>query len=84
VRHWDKWIDGKRTQLFAADIQHGDKVSDWSLGNVRNLLNGTTLAIPPPPNGGAADWSVSADHVIFTSKDPDLTPSWHTKQNVSE
>lgn len=84
VRHWDRWIDGKRTQVFAIDLKHGKSISEWAFsGEIRNLMNGTTLAIPPPPNGGEDDWSVSESHVVFTSKDPNLTPSWHTKQNVS-
>ena len=46
-------------------------------------MNGTTLEAPVPPFGDEGDYAVSATHVAFTSKDPDLTPSWHTKQNVS-
>jgi hypothetical protein len=75
---------GKRTQLFSVDLNVDGELSSWSFSSdFRNLLKGTTLGAPVPPFGDEGDFSVSSSHVVFTSKDPDLNPSWHTKQNVS-
>jgi dipeptidyl aminopeptidase/acylaminoacyl peptidase len=83
IRHWDKWLyPGRRSQLFAIDVQLGD-VSAWSFSSkARNLLKDTILEAPVPPFGDEGDYSVSETHVVFTSKDPKLSPSWHTKQNI--
>ncbi|UZJ50735.1 hypothetical protein CBS101457_000055 [Exobasidium rhododendri] len=84
IRHWDRWLyPGKRSQLFAIDLQVDSKTSKWSFnGKVRNLLKNTSLEAPVPPFGDEGDYSVSSDHVVFTSKDPGLNPAWHTKQNI--
>lgn len=84
VRHWDQWLyPGKRTQLFAVELNSGEQVSDWSLkGEVRNLLKGTTLESPVGVLSTTEDYSVSSTHVIFTAKDPDQNHAWHTKQDI--
>ena len=38
---------------------------------------------PVEPFGGTDDFDVSQTHVIYTTKDPELSPAWHTKQDVS-
>lgn len=86
VRHWDKWLyPGKRSQLFSVDLKrHGKGASAaWSLASpFRNLLNGTELESPVAPFGDAGDYSVSATHVAFTARDPDVNGAWHTKHNI--
>lgn len=70
--------------MFAVDLDQNTKNSTWSFsGEIRNLLANTTLEAPVPPFGDEGDYSVSSTHVVFTSKDPELNPAWHTKQNVS-
>lgn len=74
---------GKQTQLFVVDLNSGISISDWSFKeSVRNLLKGTTLESPVEPLGTNEDYTVNSSHVAFRSKDPELSPSWHTKQNV--
>jgi len=84
VRHWDRWIkNNKRSQLFAVDLVR-EKGSTWKLSSAgfRNLLQGTKLETPVPPFGGADDYDVSADSVVFTSRDPETSAAWHTKQSI--
>lgn len=79
VRHWDKWIyPGKRSQLFVLELKQGEKASDWLFkGSATNLLKGTTLEV-----SDESSYTVSKTHVAFNSKDPDINPAWHTKENV--
>ena len=37
---------------------------------------------PVEPFGGASDYDVSENYIVYTTKDPDLPEAWHTKQNV--
>lgn len=86
IRHWDTWLyPGKRSQLFAVDLQRtGSNTDDvWSFkGDIRNLLNGTSLESPVPPFGDEGDYDVNGTHIVFTARDPGVSAAWHTRQNV--
>ncbi|KAI0702288.1 Alpha/Beta hydrolase protein [Cytidiella melzeri] len=82
VRQWDAWVGPKKSSLFTVALNKGPG-GQWVLGTeFVNLLNGTNHRTPVLPFGGTDDFDVSASHVIYTAKDPDLPPAWHTKQNV--
>ncbi|KAI0947292.1 hypothetical protein AcW1_007551 [Taiwanofungus camphoratus] len=81
-RHWDAWVGPKRASLFSVKLsQTPDK--KWVFGaDFVNLLNGTGHYCPVEPFGSTDDFDVSNTQVIYTAKDPELPPAWHTKQNV--
>ncbi|KAF8903097.1 Alpha/Beta hydrolase protein [Gymnopilus junonius] len=82
VRHWDEWQEKKGPQLFSTQIKQGhDGV--WALSSsFQSPLQGTKHYSPVEPFGGTDDFDVSATHIIYTTKDPELPEAWHTKQNV--
>ena len=43
-------------------------------------MQSTTLECPVGPFGGSSDFDISASHLIFTAKDPNLNRAWHTRQ----
>lgn len=81
VRHWDKWIyPSKRSQLFVLELKQGGLACEWSFkGSPINLLKGTCLEV-----SGESSYTISKTHVAFNSKDPDINPAWHTKENVGK
>ncbi|EPQ31089.1 uncharacterized protein PFL1_01278 [Pseudozyma flocculosa PF-1] len=86
VRHWDTWVNPrKRSQLFSVDLSRkkDNFVTSWHFdSDFRNLMPDTKLEAPVKPFGGADDFAVSDRFVAWTSKDPELPPAWHTKQNI--
>lgn len=49
---------------------------------VRAPLAGTPLECPVAPFGDAGDFTLSATHLAFHAKDPEVNPAWHTRTNV--
>ncbi|KAI0801943.1 hypothetical protein BC629DRAFT_1591605 [Irpex lacteus] len=81
-RQWDAWVGPKKSALFSVELTKGPG-GKWVLGEEYvNLLEGTGHHAPVMPFGGTDDFDVSATHVVYTAKDPDLPKAWHTKQNI--
>ncbi|KAI0689068.1 Alpha/Beta hydrolase protein [Cytidiella melzeri] len=81
-RQWDAWVGPKKSSLFTVALNQGPG-GKWVLGTeFVNLLHGTKHHTPILPFGGTDDFDVSANHVVYTAKDPELPPAWHTKQNI--
>ncbi|GAA5948827.1 hypothetical protein JCM3765_003916 [Sporobolomyces pararoseus] len=45
-------------------------------------MKGTKLECPVGPFGSSSDFSLSRDSLLIHSKDPNVSPSWHTRTNV--
>jgi dipeptidyl aminopeptidase/acylaminoacyl peptidase len=45
-------------------------------------MQGSKLECPVGPFGSTADFSISKSHLLIHSKDPNVSPSWHTRTNV--
>jgi dipeptidyl aminopeptidase/acylaminoacyl peptidase len=56
VRHWDTWMDGRRSQLFVADFG-----ADGKLGAPRLLSTGIDGDIPSKPFGDDSEFAFSPD-----------------------
>ncbi|KAJ8507119.1 hypothetical protein ONZ45_g10479 [Pleurotus djamor] len=81
-RHWDTWVTPKKLSLFSVRFWK-DPDRKWHFGDeFINPLKGTGHSAPVEPFGGTDDFDVSRTHIVYTSKDPKLAESWHTKQNV--
>ncbi|GAA6059975.1 hypothetical protein JCM10212_001324 [Sporobolomyces blumeae] len=96
VRHWDHWCPtrGQRQQVHVVRIVKGQDrgkrgwalETDESKGDKRvkvlSPMAGTEFECPVGPFGSSADFTLSATHLAFHSKDPALPRAWHTRTNV--
>jgi hypothetical protein len=84
VRHWDKYVDPERfSQLFTLPLAIiGKKIKKY--GEPLNLLMGTKLETPVPPDGGDEDYEVSPDgkYVAFVSRVPNSNMAWNTNTDI--
>ena len=56
VRHWDSWSDGRRSQLFVADLG-----ADGKPGKLELLTQGIDGDVPSKPFGDDSEYAFSAD-----------------------
>ncbi len=66
VRHWDKWKDGRISQLFSAVLEGGPRIS----GQPVSLTEGVDADVPSKPFGGRADYAFSPDgkQLVFSAR----------------
>jgi dipeptidyl aminopeptidase/acylaminoacyl peptidase len=66
IRHWDKWKDGRVSQLFAATLDGSRKI----IGPPISLTAGVDADVPSRPFGGRADYSFSPDggQLVFAAR----------------
>ncbi|HUG03051.1 MAG TPA: S9 family peptidase [Steroidobacteraceae bacterium] len=66
IRHWDKWKDGRVSQLFSAVLDGGRKV----VGPPISLTARVDADVPSRPFGGRADYSFSPDgrQLVFAAR----------------
>ncbi len=79
VRHWDTWKDGRRAQLFVADIDGEGKA-----GTPRHLSRGLAADIPSKPFGGADEIAFSPDgaHIVFAARVEGAAEPWSTNLDL--
>jgi dipeptidyl aminopeptidase/acylaminoacyl peptidase len=84
VRHWDRYIEPERfSQLFSVKIMiDGSRIT--LNGPTINLLKGTRLQTPVPPNGGMEDYDISpeGDEIAFVARVPDRSQAWNTNTDI--
>ena len=80
VRHWDTWADGRRSQLFIADIDSAGKNS----AEPRPLTKGIDGDVPSKPFGDETEYAFSADGatVYFNVRIAGKTEPWSTNFDV--
>lgn len=81
VRHWDSWTTNKTQCLFYAKLSKEGK-GKFGMSEYTNALHDTGLESPIRPFGGTDNFDLSANGIIFVSKDPKLNPALNTKENV--
>ena len=79
VRHWDTWADGRRSQLFIADM--GD---DGQIGTPRLLTKGIDGDVPSKPFGDESEYVFSPDGatVYFDVRIAGKTEPWSTNFDI--
>jgi dipeptidyl aminopeptidase/acylaminoacyl peptidase len=80
VRHWDHYVTEDRNALWLAKLEKKD--DKYKLSELKNALKGTKLESPIDPFGGKDHFDISKNGLVFTAKDPDLSPAFHTKTNI--
>ncbi|KAK3716649.1 hypothetical protein LTR37_006279 [Vermiconidia calcicola] len=81
VRHWDTWVGSERNSLWYGKLSE-NKHGKFQTSKPMNALKGTGLECPIPPFGGADNFDLGRDCIIFVAKDPHLNPALNTKSNV--
>jgi dipeptidyl aminopeptidase/acylaminoacyl peptidase len=82
IRHWDEYAGPKKSRLFSVGL-HKDDNDNWLLDSaIYTPLKGTNHYTPVEPFGGTDDFDVSSTHIVYTAKDPDVSETTHTRQNV--
>ena len=78
VRHWDTWADGRRSQLFIADLEDGKP------GKLHWLSAGIDGDVPSKPFGDEGEYGFSADgkDVFFNARIAGKTEPWSTNFDI--
>jgi dipeptidyl aminopeptidase/acylaminoacyl peptidase len=79
VRHWDSWSDGRRAQLFIADLDE-----DGAAGEPRLLSRGLDADAPTRPFGGSDELAFSPDgnHLVFVARLAPGEEAWSTNTDL--
>src|SRR5450432_767047 len=80
IRHWDTWADGRRTQLFLAELNADGAVAQ----EPRRLTQGITGDVPSKPFGGDEEYAFAPDSstVYFGVRIPGQSEPWSTNFDV--
>ena len=79
VRHWDTWSDGRRSQLFIADLDEAA-----AIGSPKLLTRDIDGDVPSKPFGDATEFAFSADGqtVYFDARVAGESEAWSTNFDV--
>jgi dipeptidyl aminopeptidase/acylaminoacyl peptidase len=80
IRHWDTWADGRRSQLFIADLDAAGKPID----EPRLLSRGIDGDVPSKPFGDATEYAFSPDGktVYFDVRIAGSNEPWSTNFDI--
>ena len=81
VRHWDKWKNGTRSNLFVARLS-----PDGRAGQPVNVSKALDADVPSKPNGGAEEYTFSPDgaRIVFSARVAGREESWSTNFDLFE
>lgn len=80
VRHWDTWADGRRSQLFIADLGGDGRAQ----GEPRLLTKGVDGDVPSKPFGDESEYAFSPDGsmVYYNVRIAGTTEPWSTNFDI--
>ncbi|MDR2872038.1 MAG: S9 family peptidase [Xanthomonadaceae bacterium] len=79
VRHWDTWVDGRRSALFTAYLPRaGGKVA--SVTGIAALSTGLDGDIPSKPFGDTSEyaWAPDGESLVASMRVADRSEAWST------
>jgi len=81
VRHWDRWNDGTRSNLFVAPLN-----LDGRAGAPVNVSKALDADVPSKPFGGAEEFTFSPDggRVVFSARVAGREEAWSTNFDLYE
>ncbi|CAK4031317.1 Dipeptidyl-peptidase 5 [Lecanosticta acicola] len=82
VRHWDRWETKQKNALWFGKLSRNGHHGKYELSTLTNAMKGRPLECPIRPFGGADNFDLTHDRIIFVTKDPELNPALNTKCNV--
>ena len=70
-RHWDAWVDGRRSHLFVVKVAGGDPV---------DVMKAMDADAPSKPFGGSEEFAFTPDGrgIVFTARDVGKQEAWST------
>ena len=84
VRQWDAYITENKSTIFYTTMKRSHGIFKNNVAPLINALAGhsVTLESPVPPFGGAGDFDISKNGIVFVAKDPTLDPANYTKTDL--
>jgi dipeptidyl aminopeptidase/acylaminoacyl peptidase len=83
VRQWDAYVTENKSTIWYTTLKKSQGINTMVVAPLRNALAGhSSLESPVPPFGGAADFDISKNGIVFVAKDPKLDPANHTKTDL--
>jgi dipeptidyl aminopeptidase/acylaminoacyl peptidase len=81
VRHWDKWGNGMRSNLFVAPVN-----PDGRAGTPVNISKSLDADVPSKPFGGAEEFAFhpNGSRIVFSARVADREESWSTNFDLYE
>jgi dipeptidyl aminopeptidase/acylaminoacyl peptidase len=81
VRHWDRWNDGTRSNLFVAPLN-----VDGRAGVPVNVSKALDADVPSKPSGGDEEFTFSPDgsRVVFSARVAGREAAWSTNFDLYE
>jgi dipeptidyl aminopeptidase/acylaminoacyl peptidase len=83
VRQWDAYVTENKSTIWYTTLKVHQGVRMYT-APLTNALKGHSLQLesPVPPFGGAGDFNISKNGIVFVAKDPKLDPANHTKTDT--
>ncbi len=83
IRHWDRWLDGRRNGLFAQPL---NRDSGAVTGEAVFLSAGLSADVPSRPFGGMEEVAIAPDsrRVVFAAKAAGREEAWSTDYDLYE
>ncbi|KAH7417552.1 dipeptidyl-peptidase-like protein V precursor [Cadophora sp. MPI-SDFR-AT-0126] len=84
VRHWDSYVCTNKQAIWYTTLKKSHGGKSMVVEPLKNALAGHSFALesPIPPFGGAADFDISRNGIVFVARDPKLIPAAYTKSNL--
>ncbi len=75
IRHWDSWMDGRRSHLFIMPVGGG---------KARDLMPAMDADAPSKPFGGAEEFAFTPDGkgLVFSARDAGRQEAWSTNLDL--
>lgn len=83
VRQWDAYVTENKSAIWFTTLKKS-RGFYTIVAPLRNALAGhpVSLESPIPPFGGASDYDISKNGIVFVAKDPKLDPANFTKTDL--
>lgn len=84
VRQWDAYVTENTSAIWFTTLKKSHGTQKLSVAPLRNALAGHSVKLesPVPPFGGASDYDLSKNGIVFVAKDPKLDPANYTKTDL--
>ncbi|KAK1999173.1 prolyl oligopeptidase [Colletotrichum falcatum] len=82
VRHWDSWVSENQNSIWYGLLKKEDETYKLADPGLVNALKGSKLQSPVPPFGGAGDFDIGKNGIVFVARDPEISPAIYTKTDL--
>jgi dipeptidyl aminopeptidase/acylaminoacyl peptidase len=84
VRQWDSYVTENKSTIWYTTLKLSHGIYRMNVAPLTNALKGHSFSLesPVPPFGGAGDFDISKNGIVFVAKDPELDPANRTKTDL--